>query len=434
MEATAHPTESQEAIVSNANYHTRLLQTISDLEYVPSARKQQTTYVGDLRGELAKKKALVEELVKTTAKERKDHQTLRDSTSRRFAHKIMGKREKYEAKESKEEREYVEALEREMTEKDNQRAIEGLLQEAEQVLADLTRKQELYESAQAELNALYNRIFDGPSEGFPEDDRLEYALMEATKVHDNIQQQLNAESRATELLSRAVQQMEMCQKNMNVALSYSQYDMWGGGTMADMMERNALRDAQVNASQVETLVDQAMHASRAVQPVGRVDIARGSIMSDVFFDNIFTDMAFHTRIKQSAAQVLLATNRLRQERDAAGSRANQAGQILNAAGDKLDRCRRELYNFRRATFESYAAQNPPPPDYDVVTSERNAAPKAGVSMPVPSAPVANPDIGESNTSHNHEPMPGPSGPSPLNWGSRNPFALALNENARKIST
>lgn len=42
-----------------------------------------------------------------------------------------------------------------------------------------------------------------------------------------------------------------------------------------MMERNALRDAQVNASQVETLVDQAMHASRAVQPVGRVDIARG---------------------------------------------------------------------------------------------------------------------------------------------------------------
>lgn len=32
-------------------------------------------------------------------------------------------------------------------------------------LADLARKQELFESAQAELNALYNRIFDGPSEG-----------------------------------------------------------------------------------------------------------------------------------------------------------------------------------------------------------------------------------------------------------------------------
>jgi hypothetical protein len=430
MESTAHPTESQEAIVSNANYHTQLLQTISNLEYVPAARRQQTSYVEDLRSELGKKKGLVAELVKTTAKERKEHETLRDSTSRRFAHKIMGKREKYEAKESKEEREYVEALEREMTEKDNQRAVEGLLQEAEGVLADLARKQGLFESAQVELNALYGRIFDGPSEAFPEDDRLEYALIEATKVHDNIQQQLNAESRATELLSRAVQQMEMCQKSMNVALSYSQYDMWGGGTFSDMMERNALHDAQVNASQVEILVGQAMHASRAVQPVGRVDIAQGSIVSDVFFDNIFTDMAFHSKIKQSAAQVLLATNRLRQERDAAGSRANQVGQSLNAAGDKLDRCRKELYNFRRATFESYAAQNPPPPDYAVVTSEQTAAPKGAVSMPAPSVPMADPGIGQSNPAPANVPLPG----LLPNWGSRNPFALALNENARKLST
>jgi hypothetical protein len=104
MDATAQPTESQEAIVSNANYHTRLLQTISDHEYVPAARKQQMTYVEDLRRELNNKKALVTELEKTTAKERKDHATLRDSTSRRFAHKIMGKKEKYEARESKEER------------------------------------------------------------------------------------------------------------------------------------------------------------------------------------------------------------------------------------------------------------------------------------------------------------------------------------------
>ena len=90
--------------------------------------------------------------------------------------------------------------------------------------------------------------------------------------------------------------------------------------MADMMERNALVNAQGNASQVEILVSQAMRASpppRGVQPIGRLDIARGfvascilflfpflliptlsfpysSLLSDVFFDNIFTDMAFHS--------------------------------------------------------------------------------------------------------------------------------------------
>jgi hypothetical protein len=48
--------------------------------------------------------------------------------------------------------------------------------------------------------------------------------------------------------------------------------------MADMMERNALRDAQANASQAEFLVDQARKFSSAVQPVGRVSIAQGFVI------------------------------------------------------------------------------------------------------------------------------------------------------------
>ena len=91
--------------------------------------------------------------------------------------------------------------------------------------------------------------------------------------------------------------------------------------MADMMERNALVNAQGNASQVEILVNQAIRASpppRGVQPLGRLDITRGfvfhpfyfilltlslfsfpysSMLSDVFFDNIFTDMAFHSNYR-----------------------------------------------------------------------------------------------------------------------------------------
>lgn len=48
--------------------------------------------------------------------------------------------------------------------------------------------------------------------------------------------------------------------------------------MADMMERNALVNAQGNASQAEILVNQAIRASpRGVQPIGRLDIARGSV-------------------------------------------------------------------------------------------------------------------------------------------------------------
>ncbi|KAF4611627.1 hypothetical protein D9613_003902 [Agrocybe pediades] len=370
--------DAQEVIVANADYHSRLLKTIAELEYVSSAKKHQEVYIKDLENEVAKGQKRIVQLAEKTKKERKEHEALRDSTSRRLAHRLLGKREQYEAKESKEEREYVEALEREMTERDTLQATQQLLDEAKNVLEELNNKQMIYESAQAELQALYARVFDGPSEAFPEDDRLEYDLNAIIKQHEQAQSTLNSESRAAELLARAAKAMEFCQKNMQEALSYSRYDMWGGGSMADMMERNALRNAQANASQVEMLVDQAMRVSPAVQPVGRVNIAQGSIVSDVFFDNIFTDMAFHNKIKQSAAQVLLATQRVRAEVEAARRRADAAGEQLVRIGRTLDSKRQELDNFRRATFESYAAQNPPPPSYDVVTG-----PGAAPTFPQP---------------------------------------------------
>ncbi|PPQ80355.1 hypothetical protein CVT25_003638 [Psilocybe cyanescens] len=408
--------EAQEAIVANANYHTRLLNTIAELDYVPSAKNNQSSYIRDLENQVSASKKRIVQLAEKTKKERKEHEALRDATTKRFAHKIMGKREKYEARESKEEREYVEALEREMTERENQVNIQQLLNNANTVMADLTQKQVLYESAQAELQALQ---------------------------YGEIQGSLNAESRAAELLARAAKAMDLCQKSVQEALGYSRYDMWGGGTMADMMERNALRNAQSNAFQVELLVDQAMRESPAVQPVGRVNIAQGSIVSDVFFDNIFTDAAFHNKIKQSAAQVLLANQRLKIEVDAARRRADAAGARLLRAAETLDARRRELDNFRRATFESYAAQNPPPPSYDVVANRPSFPEPAHHDNPTPSHAPMTSDPPPFPTA-NHEPAPiRSSSPTEMNrmpearpaeWGSRNPYALAMAEQTRRLST
>ncbi|KAF8970669.1 hypothetical protein BDZ97DRAFT_1790404 [Flammula alnicola] len=420
--------DAQEAIVANAGYHTQLLNTIAELEYVPSAKKHQASYIKDLEIQLAASQKRVVQLAEKTKKERKEHEALRDSTSRRFAHKLLGKKEKYEARESKEEREYVEALEREMTERDNQAVIQQLLDEAKRVMADLMQKGTLYESSQVELHALYGRVFDGPSEAFPEDDRLEYDLNAANKRHEQILESVNAESRAAELLARAVKAMDTCQQSMQEALGYSRYDMWGGGTMADMMERNALRDAQVNASQVEMLVDQARRISPAVQPVGRVNIAQGSIVAPRL------TFGFPDKIKQSAAQVLLANQRLKGERDAARRRADAAGSQLMRAAETLDNCRSELANFRRATFESYAAQNPPPPSYDIVTSPSTSPTLASV-VPTPTGPAfPTPDfsashameVDTSSTPLSKSPGPEPFSPigghrmseaRPAEWGS-----------------
>lgn len=96
--------EAEEAIIANAAYHTRLLTAIGQFEYIPSAKKHQISYINDLEAQFATIQKEVAQFAEKTKKERKEHEALRDSTARRFAHKLLGKREKYEAMASKEER------------------------------------------------------------------------------------------------------------------------------------------------------------------------------------------------------------------------------------------------------------------------------------------------------------------------------------------
>ena len=58
---------------------------------------------------------------------------------------------------------------------------------------------------------------------FPEDDRLEYAVIEATRRHQQAQARVNAESRAAELLARAVRSIVQSYRNAHDALGYSTY-------------------------------------------------------------------------------------------------------------------------------------------------------------------------------------------------------------------
>ncbi|TFK29133.1 hypothetical protein FA15DRAFT_664449 [Coprinopsis marcescibilis] len=428
-----------EDIVANADYHTQLLSSIADLEYANSALKQHSSYLSDLEQQLSASEQKITELAKQTKKERKEHERLRDSTARRLAAKLTGQKGKFEAREGKEEREYVEALQNEMVERDQSNMLNHLLAEALTAKDDLEQKAKKYESLQKELHSLYGRVFDGPSGAYPEEDSLEYDVHEAARRHGEAQHTLNIESQAAELLARSCVIMDRCQASVQEALSYSRYDMMGGGNMADYMERNALTNAEACAAQVEALVDQAIRICPTVQRVGRVNIATGSLMSDVFFDNFFTDMAFNKKIQNSAAQVLLANNRLRVERDSAVRRADAAGSALVDIAKDLEHKRRELFNLRRAIFESVAAQVPKPPSYE--TTVQNPPPTLPTSPPPPfPSPSISPNISTTNSQNriieaqSDVGIPENDGASsPQSWGSRNPYAAALAARTRSMS-
>lgn len=102
--SSEHHLETREAIVQSADYHSELLSTISQLEYVVPSLKQHNAYVADLENQMKNIEMKIKNLELKTRKEKKEHEAIRDSTAKRLTAKLTGRKAKYEEKTEKEER------------------------------------------------------------------------------------------------------------------------------------------------------------------------------------------------------------------------------------------------------------------------------------------------------------------------------------------
>ena len=149
----------------------------------------------------------------------------------------------------------------------------------------------------------------------------------------------------------------------------------------------------------------------------------------------------------------LPSCQLNDEKDAAVSRTELAGSELMVAAKDLDAGRQELDALRRATFESYVAQHPPPPTYDIATNlipTSESSPEAENNSPT----VQNEDAVDqffqnlATKASSTTQVTQPQAPPPT-WGSSklsvltysdlylillgNPFAFAISQQTRKLS-
>lgn len=85
-------------------------------------------------------------------------------------------------------------------------------------------------------------------------------------------------------------------------------------------------------------------------------VPRQSFMSDVLFDNIFSDLDMRDRVRESMAGLSRAHQNLVRELQAADQRISSARAEVNQAKDVLDEKRRELQHIRAAAFERFAGE------------------------------------------------------------------------------
>ncbi|KAI4721878.1 hypothetical protein E4T48_01781 [Aureobasidium sp. EXF-10727] len=351
-----------ESLQHAAGRNQELLAILSQTDNAPTALKQNTTYISDLQKQIADTDKEIKRLHRITEDERKDHIKYEESTFTRYMYKLRGKKGEaaFAAKAGKEEKEFVEAWQKERETQESHAELNAALKAAETEQQRLQSEAARHEQAQGELDRLYSSIFDGPTPEVPGEDYLESSLQQNKQWADGSMQHQNLQRRAAEALNATLQSLHCANRDMAEAIDMSRWDMWGGGTFVDMMERDALSKAQVGVSEALRHMDEARRCQPHIPPLHNINIDNGHLISDVLFDNIFSDMAQHDRIKNSAAQLQMAIKQCaelleKQKRTYAETAAQsaQANEATNAA-------RLELQRIRAEAFERFAGQGVPP--------------------------------------------------------------------------
>jgi hypothetical protein len=278
-------------------------------------------------------------------------------------YKVRGSKGKarFAEKAGKEEKEFVEAWQKERETQESHaeltRALAAAKQEQQRLQGETTR----HDQAQSELDRLYSSIFDGPTPEVPGEDQLESSLWNNKQWADNSTQHQNLQRRAAEALNATLHCLETASKDMNDALDMSRWDMWGGGTFTDMMERDALSRAQVGISESLRHMDEARRCQPGIPALSNINIDNGHFISDVLFDNIFSDMAQHDRIKNSAAQLQQALQQCRELLEKQKRTFHEAAIQCTQATEATNASRLELQRIRAEAFVRYAGHGAPPP-------------------------------------------------------------------------
>ncbi|KAH6637222.1 hypothetical protein F5144DRAFT_592152 [Chaetomium tenue] len=320
-------TSLETTIPQAAAKNTELLRVLSETDYAAPALEQQKQLITDLESEAAKSDRRLSIMDIKRVREFSDHKEYRDSVLRRFLFKAAGQRAAFEARAQKEETEYFQALQALQSEQQVNTNIKSQLTAARQAATDLSAQVTRHTTAQTSLDQLYESIFSGPTPALPGEDEHEQRTTAAQRTYLDVRGRAEAEQMAVRLLAGAQREMANASKAMEQALTASRHDMWGsGGSIADMMERNALQRAESEMLGARMQVVQA----------------RG----------------FSAAIKASAAKVRQAAARLDAMAAEAGVRARDLDAELKRREEELREARVALQKIREKAFETYSVAPP----------------------------------------------------------------------------
>ncbi|EFQ34269.1 uncharacterized protein GLRG_09413 [Colletotrichum graminicola M1.001] len=185
--------ELESKILQAAVRNRELLAVLAETDNAIPDLTQQRRLIADLDRQLQQSDRTLGALEARRKKELRDHEKYRDSVMRRFVHKAVGKRDKFDERAAREEREYFDALQEEHRERELNGNLRAQLAAAREAGVPLEAAARRHDEAQCDLDTLYDSIFAGPTTtataSYPDEDRLEREADEARRAYHDTPRQ-----------------------------------------------------------------------------------------------------------------------------------------------------------------------------------------------------------------------------------------------------
>jgi hypothetical protein len=213
------------AICTWASRNTCLLLRLSRLSEAHSDYNAQVTYTNRIKESLHQQSVELEKLHKEVESRFKIHKHFCDCIAHRLFHRTVQAQEKYEADSLKAEQEYFTAL-GEQSRAEAQRAkLQNDHEEAVRAQNELEKAVKEHDEVRKEIDELYEKLFAGPTAGFPEEDVAEEAFKNAKAENEATKNRIRRSREALRLLHVAQERLPQAQKYLASAQKVGR-DMW----------------------------------------------------------------------------------------------------------------------------------------------------------------------------------------------------------------
>ncbi|KAK7055493.1 hypothetical protein R3P38DRAFT_3564496 [Favolaschia claudopus] len=304
---------ADELVLQNLVYHEQLIVQISELDHVPPALKQQQNRLKRLKKDAVTLERKVKSLEAQTQRTKTEDEGLIGSTKRRFLANVTGRKDRFEMR-----------------------------------CQELQSKLDCYEKTKQELAALDNKIFDGPTPDYPENDQLGAQVQHAQKKHDAIRQHLDNESKAADLLQKTYSSLSTCVDKMRDQ-HWIQPSFGGPIYTVEQLARTA-----------EICLQRATEVSPNARHIGRVCIPQNVYDAFPSFGPFMGDSSTFRRVlKQASSQPLNSVHIGQEAARLIRNHADTAKADLKTATTELSRARDDLHAFRLSVFEKLPCASPP---------------------------------------------------------------------------